>query len=214
MAKYRDRREAGIILAEQLKQYINKKNVIVLALPRGGVPVAAEISTALQVPLDVFIVRKLGMPGHEEFAMGAIAMGGAVLFNADIFRDLTLPKTVIDTIIATEQAELSRREKKYRGNRPFPTLTGKIVILVDDGIATGATIRVAVQAIRALNPAKLVIAVPVAQKSVCKQIAQIVDEMVCPLQPEHLYAVGEWYEQFDQTEDSEVQALLRQGGSV
>ncbi|MHB1946713.1 MAG: phosphoribosyltransferase [Gammaproteobacteria bacterium] len=209
MDKYLDRTEAGKILAEHLKAYANRADAIVLALPRGGVPVAYEIAQALNLPLDVYIVRKLGVPGHEELAMGALAMGGVTVFNEDIVRDLSIPKAMIDKVIKKEQDELSRRELAYRDNLPFPKLANKTVILVDDGIATGATIRAAVMALRQLNPASIVIAVPVAEKSTCEKMEKIADKVVCPLRPSLFYAVGAWYDHFDQTEDEEVHQLLK-----
>jgi len=211
MEKYHDRKEAGKILAEQLKAYANRKDVIVLALPRGGVPVAYEVAQALNLPLDVFIVRKLGVPGHEELAMGAIAMGGVTVFNDEIVRDLQISKASIDSVINSENEELQRREIRYRGKRPFPILTKKIVILVDDGIATGATMYAAVKALRHLQPASIVIAVPVAAADTCDKLAVLADKMICPLRPQLFYAVGSWYDYFGQTEDEEVSELLAKG---
>ena len=208
MEKYHDRKEAGKILAEQLKAYANRKDVVVLALPRGGVPVAYEVAQALNLPLDVFIVRKLGVPGHEELAMGAIAMGGVTVFNDEIVRDLHIAKASIDSVIKSENEELKRREIRYRGKRPFPILTKKVVILVDDGIATGATMYAAVKALRHLQPASIVIAVPVAAADTCEKLAVLADKMVCPLRPHLFYAVGSWYDYFEQTEDEEVSELL------
>ncbi len=208
MEKFQDRQEAGKILAEQLKKYARNPDVIVLALPRGGVPVAYEIAVALSVPLDVFIVRKLGVPGHEELAMGAIAMGGTVVFNEEIVRDLDISKSAIDNVIQSEQQELKRREKTYRDDRPFPILAKKIIILVDDGIATGATMKAAIKALRQQNPAKIIMAVPVAEESTCKKMATLVDEVICPLKPTYFYAVGAWYEDFSQTTDAEVFEFL------
>lgn len=209
MEKFIDRYEAGTILAEQLKEYAHIANVIVLALPRGGVPVADKVAHFLAAPLDVFIVRKLGVPGHEELAMGAIAMGGTVVFNHDVLHDIKITKAMIDDVIQKEKDELQRRELKYRGDRPFPKLTNKIIILVDDGIATGATMRAAVAALRQHKPASIVIAVPVAALSTCKAMEGIADKVVCPLKPEFFYAVGQWYQDFPQTSDEEVYELLR-----
>lgn len=208
MYKYQDRKEAGKILADHLKPYAHRNDVIVLALPRGGVPVAHEIAERLHAPLDVFIVRKLGVPGHEELAMGAIAMGGVTVFNDEVLNSVSVSKTAMDRVIKAEHEELNRREKVYRGTKPFPKLTGKTVILVDDGIATGATIRAAVKALRHLKPARIVIAVPVAEVTTCETLSKIVDQMVCPLRPSYFYAVGAWYEHFDQTSDQEVFRLL------
>jgi putative phosphoribosyl transferase len=208
MEKFYDRHEAGKALAELLKTYFKKNNTIVLALPRGGVPVAYEIAKILSIPLDVFIVRKLGVPGHEELAMGAIATGGTVVLNDEIVGDLRIPQSSIDHVIQSEQEELQRRESAYRNNKPFPSLTHKTVILVDDGIATGATIRAAIKALRQQKPASIIIAVPVAAHSACEEIAGLVDKIVCPLKPHDFYAVGTWYENFLQTSDEEVSTLL------
>ena len=209
MAPYRDRQEAGIRLAELLRHYANHKDAIVLALPRGGVPVAFEIARTLHLPLDVFIVRKLGVPGHSELAMGALAAGDIIFYNEDIVQSLHIPDAMIERVIAEERQELERRETVYRGGRPFPDLTAKIVILVDDGIATGATMRAAVAALRALNVKRLVVAVPVAQFELTQTLIPIVDELVCPLKPVEFYAVGNWYVNFSQTEDDEVHTLLQ-----
>jgi putative phosphoribosyl transferase len=208
MTRYFNRYEAGKILAELLKQYANRPIVIVLALPRGGVPVAYEIATALSVPLDVFIVRKLGVPTHEELAMGAIASGGTIIYNKEIISELHITQLQIDQVIASEQQELERRNKKYRGDKLFPELKNKIIILVDDGIATGATMRAAVAALKKLNPKKIVMAVPVAALDTIQLMTSLVDEIVCPLQPAVFNAVGLWYEHFDQTDDAEVYELL------
>lgn len=212
MEKYLDRYEAGKVLANELKDYSNKSDVIVLALPRGGVPVAYEVAKSLSVPLDVFIVRKLGVPGHEELAMGAIAMGGTIIFNDEVLHQLNISKTAIDHVIKLEQDELKRREIKYRGNRLFPKLTDKTIILVDDGIATGATMRAAIQALHKHRPASIIIAVPVAGRSTCEAIEQLVDKVICPLKPQYFYAVGLWYQDFSQTSDVEVYELLKKSG--
>lgn len=209
MEKFLDRYEAGKVLAEHLKSYVKKSNVIVLALPRGGVPVAYEIAKALFIPLDIFVVRKLGVPGHEELAMGAIATGGTVVFNDEIIRELHISKSAIDQVIQLEQQELQRRELTYRGNRPFPTLKDKTIILVDDGIATGATMRAAIKALRQQNPASIIMAVPVAAFSTCVEMEGLVDKIICPLKPHQFYAVGAWYENFSQTSDEEVFELLK-----
>jgi len=206
MEKYRDRMQAGQILAEHLSAYENRSDVIVLALPRGGVPVGFEIAKALHVPLDIFVVRKLGVPGQEEVAMGAIAAGGVCVFNEGIVHHI-LP-SLIESVITTETRELKRREIAYRSDRPFPLLKDKIVILVDDGIATGATIRAGIKALRTLHPKKIVVAVPVADESLCEQLSTMVEEFVCPLRVPALQAVGFWYEHFSQTEDDEVKACL------
>lgn len=209
MNRFKDRCEAGKIVAKHLQGYANRSDVIVLGLPRGGVPVAYEIAQALHVPLDVYIVRKLGVPGQPELAMGAIAVGNARVLNDDIIRQLAIPQTAIESVAQSELAELKRREVAYRGNKSFPDLANKIIILVDDGIATGATMRAAVKSLRESKPAKIIIAVPVAEVKTCKNMVTIADEVVCPLQPSNFYAVGAWYEHFDQTSDEEVKALLQ-----
>src|SRR3990167_898993 len=208
MERFLDRYQAGKMLAEQLKSYAKKPDVIVLALPRGGVPVAYEVAKKLSVPLEVFIVRKLGVPGHEELAMGAIATGGVVVFNDEIVDNLTISQAAINRVIQAEQQELQRRELTYRGNRPFPALSGKTIILVDDGIATGATMRAAIKSLRQQSPAAIIMAVPVAALSTCEEIANNVDKIVCLLKPHNFYAVGAWYEDFSQTTDNEVFELL------
>lgn len=214
MEKYIDRYEAGIVLAEHLKDYANQTNVIILALPRGGVPVAYEIATALSIPLDIFIVRKLGVPGHEELAMGAIASGDTVVFNEPLMNQLNIEQRLIDIVLASEQKELVRRELLYRGNRPFPNLLGKTVILVDDGIATGSTMLAAVKALHKHKPASIIIAIPVAARSTCEELKALVDKIVCPLKPINFYAVGLWYEQFPRTSDDVVIELLKQSNSM
>lgn len=214
MERYKNRKEAGQVLADNLKTYANHEDVIVLALPRGGVPVAYEVAKQLKVPLDVFIVRKLGVPGHEELAMGALATGEAIVFNEEIVESLKVSPKAIEQVIEQESQELKRRELAYRGNRPFPNLKDKTVILVDDGIATGASIRAAIVALRRFKPKEIIIAVPVAEINTCKAIAKIADKVICPLKPEHFYAVGAWYEYFDQTSDAEVKELLEQAGDA
>lgn len=209
MDKYSDRHEAGKVLADNLKTYANRQDVIVLGLPRGGVPVAYEVAKALKAPLDVFIVRKLGVPGHEELAMGALATGNITVFNDDILQELAIPKRAIDKVIQSEELELKRREEAYRDNKPIPDFKGKIVILVDDGIATGATMRAAVKALRQLKPAKIIIAIPVAEETTCERMGKIADQIVCPMRPSFFYAVGAWYDDFRQTTDQEVYDLLK-----
>lgn len=209
MHRYQDRQQAGKILAKFLKSYADRDDTIVLALPRGGVPVAYEVAQALHLPLDIFIVRKLGVPGHDELAMGAIAQDGIIVFNEEVIEDLQIPKASIENVIKAEQKELNRREKAYRGDKPYPIIKDKNVILIDDGIATGATVRAAIKALRKLNPARLILAVPVAELTTCRELAKIVDEMVCPEQPPLFYAVGAWYEDFSQTTDLEVANLLK-----
>lgn len=208
MEKFFDRQQAGKILAKYLKKYTDKSDVIVLALPRGGVPVAYEIAKTISAPLDVYIVRKLGVPGQEEFAMGAIAMDGTILLNQEIVQDLGISKTAIADVIKSEQEELNRRKTIYRANRPLPHLTNKTIILVDDGIATGATMRAAIQALQQQKPKYLIVAVPVAAMDTCEKIETMVDEFICPLRPLFFYGVGVWYVDFSQTTDAEVLELL------
>jgi predicted phosphoribosyltransferase len=188
--------------------YANRPDVLVLALPRGGVPVAAEVARALNAPMDVFLVRKLGVPGYEELAMGALATGGVRVLNDDVVRALGIPDHLIDAVAANEQRELARREQLYRDNRPPPDVRGRTVILVDDGLATGATMLAAVQAPRELRPARIVVAVPVASPQACADLRDEVDDIVCAIAPDQLYAVGRSYENFSQTTDEEVRRLL------
>ncbi|GGI93541.1 phosphoribosyltransferase [Legionella impletisoli] len=208
MDKYHDRLNAGKFLAKELSRYKNHPDGIIFALPRGGVPVAYEIATELSLPLDVFLVRKLGVPGHRELAMGAIASGEIAFFNQSIISDLNISQEAIDEVIKAESSELKRREEAYRGDKPFPDLTNKTVILVDDGIATGATVRAAIEALRVHKPSRIVLAVPVAPRSTLYELDAEVDEIVCPLAPVNFYAVGIWYEQFPQTSDDEVRDFL------
>ncbi|WP_028389588.1 phosphoribosyltransferase [Legionella fairfieldensis] len=208
MKKFPDRRQAGKILAKQLIKYKGKQDVLVLALPRGGVPVAYEIARSLTVPLDVFIVRKLGVPKHEELAMGAIATGNIVVFNKEIVDSLNLSKETIEQVTQAEQKELNRRELLYRNNRPPLLLKDKTIILVDDGVATGATILVALKALRLQKPAAIIIAIPVAAYTTYQELTKQADEVICLLKPVDFYAVGLWYENFNQTTDEEVIELL------
>ena len=210
---YRDRSEAGRYLAEKLADYAGRLDVLVLALPRGGVPVAYEVARALGAPLDVFLVRKLGVPGHEELALGAIATSGVCLLNDDVVRGLRIPPEVIDQVAATERAELERREQDYRGDRPAPDVRGRTVILIDDGLATGASMRAAVAALRQGQPARIVVAVPISAPSTCEEFQDEVDEVVCARTPEPFYAVGLWYEDFSQTTDVVVRDLLARAAS-
>jgi len=205
---FRNRVEAGRQLAAKLMAYADRPDVLVLALPRGGVPVAYEVAHALDAPLDVFLVRKLGLPGQEELAMGAIATGGVRVLNEDVVRALDLPDEVIDEVTAREQQELKRRERMYRGDRPPPDVRGRTVILVDDGLATGSTMRAAVAALRQMQPACIIVAVPVGAPETCAELQDEADEVVCARAPEPFYAVGVWYGDFSQTTDEEVRDLL------
>jgi len=205
---FRDRREAGRLLAAKLTAYANRPDVLVLALPRGGVPVAYEVARALKAPLDVFIVRKLGVPGHEELAMGAVATGDVRVLNDEIVSALRIPEYVIDKVTAKEQQELARRERLYRGNRPAPDVRGRAVILVDDGLATGATMLAAIKALRQQQPARIVVAVPTAAPETCEELKAEVDDVICAVTPRPFHGVGLWYEDFSQTMDEEVRNLL------
>lgn len=204
-----DRHEAGRVLASHLRSYANRDDVVVLALPRGGVPVAFEVATALGAPLDVFLVRKLGTPGHRELAMGAIASGGVRVLNDDVVRWYGIPESAIESVAREEAAELERREREYRRDRPASDLANHLVILVDDGLATGSTMRAAAQAVRMLGPSLVVVAVPVGARQTCNEIAAVADEVVCARMPEPFSAVGQWYLDFDQTTDEEVRELLQ-----
>lgn len=206
---FQDRHDAGRRLAERLSGYAVQPDLLVLALPRGGVPVAAEVARALDAPLDVFLVRKLGVPGHEELAMGAVASGGVRVLNRDVLDHVPVPAEIIERVTAAQQQELERRERDYRGDLPAPDVRGRTVVLVDDGLATGTTMRAAVAALRQQQPARVVVAVPVAAAETCRELRAEVDELVCLLTPEPFYAVGLWYEDFSQTTDDEVRALLR-----
>src|SRR6185295_2606106 len=198
---FADRYEAGQRLAEQLGQYVGRSDVLVLGLPRGGVPVAYEIERRLNVPLDVFIVRKLGVPGFEELAVGAIASGDVRVLNDDVVRHLPNAEEIIDAATAREQVELGRREKLYRDDRPPPIVQDKVVILVDDGLATGATMRAAVRALRQRGAARIVVAVPVGAPETCRELEAEVDEMICAISPDYFQAVGQFYDDFGQTSD-------------
>jgi putative phosphoribosyl transferase len=208
--RFRDRREAGRVLAGYLNAYAHRQDVVVLALPRGGVPVGFEIASALHAPLDVFVIRKLGVPWHQELAMGAIASGGVRVINDEVVHMLRVPAAAIDQVVDEEQRELERRERLYRDDHPFPDVSDKVVILVDDGLATGSSMRAAVRALRQHHPARVVIATPVGAPDTCASLRGDVDDVVCAMTPEHFQAVGLWYEQFDQTTDQEVRDLLAQ----
>jgi putative phosphoribosyl transferase len=206
---FKNRTEAGQFLAEKLTKYANRPDVVVLALPRGGVPVAYEVAKQLNAPLDVFVVRKLGVPGHEELAMGAIAAGGVRVLNPDVLSYLLIHEAIIDRVAEFELSELKRRERLYRGNRPPLEVKGKTVIIVDDGLATGSTMRAAVKALRQKQPNKIVVAVPVGARETCDSFKNEVDTMaVCAITPEPFQAVGLWYQDFSQTTDDEVHELL------
>ena len=212
---FENRREAGRLLAEKLLAYADRDGVIVLGLPRGGVPVAHEVAQRLRVPLDVFLVRKLGVPGQEELAFGAIASGGGRVLNSDLVRALRLPDSMIQRVASSENIELNRRDRIYRGDRPFPDLTDKTVIVVDDGLATGASMRAAVEALRKLGPKEIVVAVPVCARQTCDSFDELADVVcVCAATPEPFYGVGMWYRDFSQTSDAEVHDLLERSRSA
>jgi putative phosphoribosyl transferase len=207
-ALFLDRRDAGRRLAVELRRYANQPDVIVLALPRGGVPVAYEVAEALHAPLDVFVVRKLGLPWQEELAIGALASGGVRVLDEDLIRVARVSDEDIRRVTLLEQAELERRERQYRGDRPFPDMTGKTVILVDDGLATGSTMRAAVAALRKEQPSRIIVAVPVAAPETCDAFRDIADDIICAETPEPFRAVSMWYDDFSQTTDDEVHELL------
>ncbi len=206
--KFQDRKHAGKKLAEELIEYKNHMNVLLLALPRGGVPVAFEISKELLLPLDVLLVRKLGVPGQEELAMGAIASGDVRFINKDIIKQLDIPDYIIDRVVEKEQKELQRRNALYRNRLPFPKVEDKTVIVVDDGLATGATMKVAIEVLRKEKADKIIVAVPVTSASAHDEIEQMIDKLVCLHTPEPFYGVGQWYMNFSQTTDKDVQQLL------
>ncbi len=210
---FSNRTEAGRLLAEKLLKYAGRADVIVLGLPRGGVPVAFEVAQRLGTPFDVFIVRKLGVPGFEELAVGAIASGGVRVLNEDVMRAIPNVDEVIELVTAKETAELERREQSYRDGRPAPELRDRVVILVDDGLATGATMRAAVKALRQCGAARIVVAVPVGPPDTCREIEEEADETVCASTPEFFQAVGQYYEDFSQTSDEEVRELLARAAS-
>jgi len=213
MFPFRDRVEAGRMLATTLQEYANRDDVVVLALPRGGVPVGFEVAKALHAPLDVFVVRKLGLPGQEELAMGAIASGGVRVLNRDLLRALRIPEEVVGQITQEEQRELERREREYRDERSPIDVRGKTVILVDDGLATGSSMRVAVLALKQKGPAQVVVAVPVAPADTCAELQSVADKVVCAVTPQPFLGVGQWYEDFSQTSDEEVRELLRRAAT-
>src|SRR5258705_4543096 len=206
---FQDRKDAGRQLALRLTDYANRSGLLVLGLPRGGVPVAYEVARELHAPLDVFLVRKLGVPGQEELAMGAIASGGIRVINEDVVSQLHIPDSVIDAVAKQELLELERRELAYRGDRPSPDVKDRTAILIDDGLATGSTMRAAAVSLRKRDPAQIVVAVPVAAAQTCDEFRGVVDEIICAVTPEPFYGVGLWYEDFSQTSDEEVRELLR-----
>jgi len=208
LTTFRDRSEAGRVLATLLEEYRGRVDAIVLALPRGGVPVGYEVARELGIPLDVLIVRKLGVPGHEELAMGAIASGGVRVVNEDVVQHLGIAPGIVDAVAERESSEIERREREYRGDRPRPQVEGRVAIVVDDGLATGSTMKAAVGALRQQSPASIVVAVPVAAADICEEFRSIADRFVCVCVPETLTAVSNWYDDFSQTSDREVRVLL------
>ena len=211
--RFLDRADAGRQLAKTLTAYGGRSDVVVLGLPRGGVPVAFEVARELRAPLDLFLVRKLGVPGHPELAMGAIAEGGVEVLNDELIRDLGIPQKMVQEVAVRERIELDRRDTLYRGGRPLPAVRGRIVILVDDGLATGSTMQAAVTALRRLEPARIVVAAPVGAQETCDRLGQFANEVVCLIAPQQFQAVGLWYEEFAQTTDDEVKQLLGSAGS-
>jgi predicted phosphoribosyltransferase len=208
MLRFHDRRDAGRLLASKLRAYANRPEVLVLALPRGGVPVAYEVACALGAPLDVFVVRKLGVPGYEELAMGAVATGGVRVLNDHVVQSLGIPGYVIDAVTGWQQEELARRERLYRGDHPPLDVRRRTVILVDDGLATGATMHAAIAALRQQQPDRIVVAVPTASRDICDALRTEVDDVICATTPEPFHAVGVWYDDFSQTTDDEVRDFL------
>lgn len=210
MAPFKDRRDAGRKLAQKLSKYAGQSNVLILALPRGGVPVAYEVALALSAPLDIFIVRKLGLPGREELAIGAVASGGVRVLNGDIIRMLSIPEEVINVVAKREIQELERRERLYRRNRPLPEISARTILLIDDGLATGASMRAAIAGLRAQHPDRIIVAVPAAAPDVCKAFESEADEIVCAITPVPFLGVGRWYEDFSQVTDEEVRVLFKE----
>jgi predicted phosphoribosyltransferase len=213
MALYADRADAGRQLAGHLSHLAGRDDLLVLGLPRGGVPVAYEVAQALGAPLDVFVVRKLGTPGHEELAMGAIATGGVRVLNREVVDGLRIPQNQVDAVTEREQRELARREQAYRDRRPSPEVRGRVAILIDDGLATGASMHAAIQALRRLEPARLIVAVPTAAEETCDRLQPLVDEMVCATTPRPFHAVGASYAEFEQVSDDQVRRLLAQAAT-
>jgi predicted phosphoribosyltransferase len=211
---FRDRTEAGQVLARGLQQYKNQPDVLILGLPRGGVPVAYEVARELNAPLDVFVVRKLGVPGHEELGMGAIATGGVRILHEGIVREVGISPETIEAVSAREQAELERRERLYRGDRPAPTIKGRTVVIVDDGLATGSTMKAAIKAVRQQDPRQVIVAVPTAPSETCEQLKESADHVVCALTPEPFFAVGGSYADFTQITDEEVRDLIASAANI
>jgi len=211
---FRNRTEAGQVLARRLQQYKNQPDVLILGLPRGGVPVAYEVARELNAPLDVFIVRKLGVPGHEELGMGAIATGGVRTLHEGIIREIGISPQTIEAVSAREQAELERRERLYRGDRPAPTIKGRTVVIVDDGLATGSTMKAAIQAVRQQDPRQVIVAVPTAPSETCEQLKESADHVVCALTPEPFFSVGGSYADFTQITDGEVRDLIASAANI
>ena len=208
MMGYKNRSDAGKRLAAKLQIYAHRPDVVVLGLPRGGIPVAFEVARTLQLPLDVFVVRKMGVPGHEELAMGAIASGGIRVLNEDVVRSLNISREIIESVEKTQSEELKRREQLYRGNRPGLDVRDLTILLVDDGLATGATMRAAVQALRRQKPVSIIVAVPAAAPEACEELGEEADDIVCAITPDPFFSVGSWYQDFSQTTDEEVSQLL------
>jgi len=211
---FEDRFDAGRVMASKLGEFSGRNDVVVLALPRGGVPVGYEVAQALRAPFDVFVVRKLGTPGQEELAMGALASGGVTVLNREVIQALGIPRQTINAVVAREERELERREREYRGQRPAASVRGRTAIVVDDGLATGSSMRVAAKALRKEAAAEIVVAVPVASASTCSEFELEVDKVVCATTPEPFSAVGQWYRNFSQTTDEEVRDLLGRSASA
>jgi predicted phosphoribosyltransferase len=207
-ARFTDRRHAGVVLAEHLDTYVGRTDLVVLALPRGGVPIGYEVARRLHAPLDVLIVRKLGAPGHPEFAMGAIAGGGVTVLDEGFIAANRIPARVLEAIVQRERSEVMRRERAYRANRPPIDVRDRVAIVVDDGLATGSTMQAAVLALRQLGPAGIVVAVPVGSRQACEALSEVADQVICPLMPEPFSAVGLWYANFSETSDDEVRHCL------